>query len=447
MDELRKLLDELGRSFDQFKAANDQRLKEIEAKGSASAEVTAKVDRINTDITAIRASIDQVETAMRQQENLLARFELLGSQSARDREERLRNECREFLALLGTRLEASAEPSAEHVERYKNYRRMFARYLREPSDRHGVSLVPEIKAAMDGGTDPAGGYLLPPDLTGRLVQLIREMSPIRQFADVRTTSRREVIGRNDLNEAGGGWTGETTAPTETTTPDVGEWKIPIDELYAEPKLAQDELEDADMDIESWLLGKIADKMSRLEGAASVTGNGIKKWLGFATYGDGVPAGTSAAAWAVIEQTKTGVNGDFAAAPAGGDVFFTVIGKTKVAYRQNARWAMPRATEANVRKLKDSNGAYIWQPGLQAGTPAQLAGYPVALFEDIAAQATNALGIYFADFRAAIQIYDRRGTSVLRDPFTAKPYVKFYATRRSGMRVVNFEAIKAIKFAA
>jgi len=444
-EELKKQLNALGVAFEEFKKANDLRLKAIAERGAADAETVARVEAINNDITAIRGAVDKIETAQRQQENLVARLELVGNPRASEAQERLRIEARQFLALTGQRLEISAEVAAEHLERYQNYRRAFSRYLRHPSDKQGFSLDPDIRAAMSGGTDPGGGYFLTPDLSGRLVELLYETTPIRQFANVETTSKREVTGRNDLNEAGGGWIGEVTAPTETTHPEVGEWKIPIQELYAEPRASQDELDDSEFDVEMWLLKKVADKLSRLENTASVSGNGIKQWRGFLTYAAGTPAATSAAAWAVIQQTGTGASGAFAAAPNGGDVFLDTIGTLKVPYRQNARWAMNRTTEAAARKLKDSDGAYHWQPGLQAGTPSMLCGYPLALFEDMPVLAANSLSIAFADWKQAYEIRDRKGVSTLRDPFTGKPFVKFYTTKRSGGAVVNFEAIKLIKF--
>lgn len=443
-EELKQELLKLGRAFEAFKKANDEALGEIRAKGSAGAELQAKVDAANADITAIRVKVDKMESDQRANEAVMARLELFSNPKTSEAQERLRAEAREFLALAGTRLSADTQIPPELMDRYTKYRQAFNAYLRKDSDRHGFSLDPEIRAAMQGGTDPQGGYLLLPDLTGRLVTMVYETTPIRQFANVQTTSKREVKGSNDLDEVDAGWIGEQTAPADGETPDLGEWKIPIQDLYAQPKATQDELDDAEFDVESWLLKKVANRMSRLENTASVSGNGIKRWRGFLTYPAGTPAATSAAAWAVIQQVGTGAAGAFAAAPNGGDVFKDAVGALKVDFRANARWGMCRTTEAASRKLKDSNGAYIWQPGMALGAPMTIEGYPVSLFEDMPVMAANSLSIALADWKQAYEIRDRKGISTLRDPFTAKPYVRFYTTKRSGGNVVNFEAIKLIK---
>jgi HK97 family phage major capsid protein len=441
-EELKKKLDELGKAFEAFKAANDQRLGEIAAKGSASADVVAKVEAANADITKLRGQIETLTTQLRAQETLVARLEALGSRTENPAAVLERAHAQEFFSIAARRRNM-APPAAigdPELEQYRVYGRGFRQYV-----RRGIEAVAgEIRAAMTVGTDPEGGYLVPPDLTGRVAQLVYETSPMRQFASVSTTSRKEKKGINDLDEAGGGWIGETAAPTESAAPKLGEWMIPVHGQFSEPRISQDELDDADFDVDGWLVRKIGDKLGRLEASANVVGNGIAKSRGFTTYGAGVP---SASAWNVVEQVNTGAAGAFAAAPNGGDVFLTAIGKLKVAYRANARFAMNRTTEAETRKLKDSNGAYVWQPGLQAGTPTSLAGYPVALFEDLAAIAADSLSIAYADFRQAYEIVDRRGLTLIRDNLTTKPFIKFYTTRRVGGDVVNFEALKLIKFAA
>lgn len=441
-EELKKKLDELGRAFEAFKAANDQRLAEIAAKGTASADVVAKVEAANADITKIRAEVEQLNTKLRATEDLVARIETLGRRVEDEPARKERAHALDFFALVASRRQQVAPETVSdtQLEQYRLYGRGFRQYVRRGID----AVSQDIRAAMTVGTDPEGGYLVPPDLTGRIATLLYETSPMRSVCSVSQTSRKEKKGRNDLDEAGGGWTGETTTPTETGSPKLGEWQIPIHDQFAEPRVTQDELDDADFDVDGWLTRKIADKLARLEATANVGGNGIAKPRGFTTYAAGVP---SASAWNVIEQVNTGAAGAFAAAPNGGDVFLTTIGKLKVGYRARARFAMNRTTEAEARKLKDSNGAYIWQPGLQAGTPAQIAGHGTVLFEDMAAIAADSLSIALADFMEAYEIVDRKGLTLIRDNLTAKPWIKFYTTRRVGGDVVNFEAIKLIKFAA
>jgi HK97 family phage major capsid protein len=146
-------------------------------------------------------------------------------------------------------------------------------------------------------------------------------------------------------------------------------------------------------------------------------------------------------------TNSGVNGELAAAPNGGDVLLTALYNLKGPYRLNATWFMNRATTALLRKTKDSDGAYLWSPGIAAGQPATLLGYPVASFEDMPDPATGSLSIAVGDMRSAYQIVDRVGIRTLRDPFSAKPFVEFYSTKRVGGAVINFEALQLIKLAS
>jgi len=212
-------------------------------------------------------------------------------------------------------------------------------------------------------------------------------------------------------------------------------------LYAFPKATQKILDDAAINLEAWLSGKVSEKFARDEAAAFVNGDGVSKPRGFLTYLTGTTLpGT-------IEQVATGVSGAFAAAPSGGDVLIDALYGLKAQYRANATWFMNRATTKLARKLKDSDGSYIWSPGIAAGQPASILGYPTASFEDMPDPAANSLSIAVGDMRAAYQIVDRVGIRVLRDPYTAKPYVGFYTTKRVGGDVVNFEALKIVRFGA
>jgi HK97 family phage major capsid protein len=235
--------------------------------------------------------------------------------------------------------------------------------------------------------------------------------------------------------------GETGARSATTTPQFGQWRIPVHELSAMPKATQKLLDDASIDIEAWLANKVADRFARAEATAFVTGDGTNKPRGFLTYASGTTLpGT-------LERFDTGVNGAFAAAPSGGDVLISALYGLKAQYRANATWFMNRTTLTLLRKLKDSNGAYLWAPGIGVGQPSTVLGYPLASFEDMPDPATDSLSIAVGDMAAAYQIVERTGIRVLRDPFTAKPHVLFYTTKRVGGDVVNFEALKLIEFTA
>jgi HK97 family phage major capsid protein len=445
--EIKKALDGLGIAVTEMRAANDKRLAEIEAKGAASAELVAKVEAANADITKFQKQIADIEKAQKEHETVTARLEATAGagKGGGKRARALAKAVSTFYAQVKPRAQGDftprPEPSADEVKAYQDFRSVFARYVREPGDRYGTPNAP-IRAAMTTGTDPEGGYAVPPDLGGRIVQLMYVTSPMRQFANIRQTSRREVIGRNDLAESGGGWVGEQTGITETAAPGLGQWKIPVLDLYAEPRVTQDELDDADFDVETWLVSKIANKLGRLENTAFVVGNGIAKPRGFLDYASGTPSATG---WNVIERVGTGVSGDFAAAPNGGDVFIDLIGKMKVPYRQGSVFFMNRGTQARARKLKDSQGHYVWQPSFVAAVPDTIAGYPNAIFEDMPDVAAASLSVALANFGEGYQIVDRRGITLLRDPYTAKPFIKFYTTKRTGGDVVNFEAIKLALF--
>jgi HK97 family phage major capsid protein len=300
---------------------------------------------------------------------------------------------------------------------------------------------PDERKALSVGTDPDGGYVVNPDLSGRIVLKVFESSPMRAYASVQVISSDALEGLFDLNEASSGWVGETDSRPETNTPQLGKWRIPAHELYAKPKATQKLLDDASINMEAWLASKVSEKFARDEANAFVVGNGVNKPRGFLTYSSGTTLpGT-------IERFDTGVNGAFAAAPNGGDVLINALYGLKQQYRANATWFMNRATLKLTRKLKDSDGAYLWSPGIAAGQPASLLGYPVASFEDMPDPATDSLSIAVGDMREAYQIVDRLGIRTLRDPYSAKPYVEFYTTKRVGGDVVNFEAIKLIEFTA
>jgi HK97 family phage major capsid protein len=317
------------------------------------------------------------------------------------------------------------------------YKSAFQTYMRKGDQALSSD---EIKA-LSVGTDPDGGYVVNPDLSGRIVMKVFETSPMRAYASVQVISTDALEGLFDLNEASSGWVGETDSRTETNTPQLGKWRIPTHELYAKPTATQKLLDDAEINMEAWLAGKVAEKFARDEATAFVTGSGINRPRGFLTYASGTTLpGT-------IERFITGVNGAFAAAPNGGDVLINALYGLKAQYRANATWFMNRATTTLTRKLKDTDGAYVWSPGIAAGQPATLLGYPVASFEDMPDPATDSLSIAVGDMREAYQIVDRIGIRTLRDPFSSKPYVEFYTTKRVGGDVVNFEAIKLIEFTA
>ncbi len=317
-------------------------------------------------------------------------------------------------------------------------RKAFNDYLRTGAE----SL--EMKAAMVGG-DPEGGYSVIAPLASTMTKRIYELSPIRQLARavrIQSDAFEELV---DKDEAGATWAGETTAPSETAAPKLAALRIPAHDIIAEPKATQRLLEDSSIDIGTWLVDKVIDKFSRTEAAAFINGDGVLKPRGFLTY----PVAATADAtrpWGTIEYVPSGASGAFAGTDPG-DALVTLVYALKADYRARAVWLMSRDMARRVRQFKDEQGQYLWAQGLEAGQPDRLLGFPVHYAEDMPALGANSLSIAFGDFMAGYTIVDRLGVTVLRDPFTAKPYVKFYTRKRVGGAVNNFEAIKVMKFAS
>ena len=413
--------------FEEFKKANDERLAQIEKKGSADVVTEAKLQKIEADLEKAQKIADEAVLASKRQSRIVTdeRGEVVD----------LDRKAQEWASMNARRRGAVAGSfGAADMDGYKA---AFDTFLRKGEEVMG----PDERKALSVGTDPDGGYVVNPDLSGRIVMKVFESSPMRAYASVQVISSDALEGLFDLNEASSGWVGETDSRPETNTPQLGKWRIPAHELYAKPKATQKLLDDASINMEAWLASKVAEKFARDEANAFVVGNGVNKPRGFLTYSSGTTLpGT-------IERFDTGVNGAFAAAPNGGDVLINALYGLKQQYRANATWFMNRATLKLTRKLKDSDGAYLWSPGIAAGQPASLLGYPVASFEDMPDPATDSLSIAVGDMREAYQIVDRLGIRTLRDPYSAKPYVEFYTTKRVGGDVVNFEAIKLIEFTA
>ena len=344
-------------------------------------------------------------------------------------------------ALAFTSQQADAEKGSPEL---REYRQKLNGYIRR-GDEAGLRELE--RRALSVGSDPDGGYTVEADKNGRVVSRIYETSPMRQHASVVSISTDALEGLIDNGEASASWVGETGSRSETNTPQLGTWRIPVHELYAKPKATQKLLDDSMVDIEGWLLGKIADQFARTQNTAFVTGNGVAKPRGFASYTTAATADASRA-WGAFEHVATGSNGSFGTDPTGVDKLLGIKHKLNPAYLGNAKWFMNRTTLAELRTLTDAsaNGGYVFVPDWSGQTPGTILGNPIALFEDMATYTTtDALAVAFGDMREAYQIVDRIGVRVLRDPYSSKPYVEFYATTRVGGDVVNFNALKFLKF--
>lgn len=425
--DVRSAVYDLGRAFEAFKEANDQRLREIERRGAADPLTDMKVNRLNGEISRALDAADAAKRRVDQIETAISRSPAHGGGDEW-------KEAEMFMLERKGRIEHDLG-----IDGYRQYKSALRSYLRKNNAGGGVD---EIKA-LSAGSDPDGGYTVTPDLSGRIAQLVRDTSPMRQVASVITIGTDALEGIHDLNEATSGWVGETESRPETAAPKIGEYRIPVHEQYAEPRATQKLLDDSLFNVEEWLTAKIAERLARMENESFVTGNGVKKPRGFLTYAAGTP---SASGFSVIEQVLSGGSGDFADENPG-DALISLVYALKSAYREKAVFMMKRSTLAEVRKLKDGNDNYIWQPDFQMKQGGTLLGFNVVEAEDMPDITAGSLSIAFGDFSAGYQIVDRQGIRILRDSFTAKPYVKFYTTKRVGGDVVNFEAIKLMKFAA
>ena len=439
MSDLQKTAEALTKAFEDFKALNDQRIAALE-KGKASAEISAAVDKVNADITALTAKLHEQQKQLREVETQAARLAPTGSPEA------VAKERKDAVAFYSQVRAANGQKDNLDVvndadlDGYRAYKKAIVAYMR----RGPEGLASEYRAALSVGTDPSGGYWVTPDTTGRIAQLVFESSPIRQIASVQPIGSDRLEGFNDLDEAGGGWVGETSARPETTTPEMGKWEIPVHEQYAEPRTTQKLLDDANVDVEGWLAKKVSSKLARLEATAFVSGDGVSKPTGFLTFPNA--SAPTKANWKRVEFVTSGANGAFAASNPG-DKLIDMIAVLKQPYRNGARWVTGRLVVAAIRKLKDGQGNYLWLPSFQDGMSGSLLGFPITEAEDMPALATNSYSLAFGNFAEAYQIVDRIGIRVLRDPYTTKPYIKFYTTARVGGDMVNYEALKLMKFAA
>ncbi|UVO52964.1 phage major capsid protein [Sphingomonas sp. SUN039] len=302
----------------------------------------------------------------------------------------------------------------------------------------------ELKS-FSGATNPDGGFAVPREIDSVIDATLKTISPIRRIANVVSVGSagyRKLVTQNGVAS---GWAAETATRPETATPTFNEIVPPMGDLYANPAASQFMLDDAAFDVEAWLADEIATEFARAEGAAFVGGSGTNRPKGFTT----VPTANTVdgvRAFGTLQYVASGAAGAFAASNPQ-DRLIDLVQALRPPYRQGATWVMNSKTLASVRKFKDSTGAFLWQPSLISGNADMLLGYPVVEAEDMPDIAADSLSIAFGNFKAGYLIVERAETSILRDPYSNKPYVYFYATKRVGGTVSNSEAIKVMKFAA
>jgi HK97 family phage major capsid protein len=395
--EVRAAQNELMSAFEAFRSANDQRLAEIEQKSSADVLLEEKVDRIDRSLTRAQASLDR-------------------------------------LSLAGLR--PGTQPTAD-LDRQES-KAAWAGFMR----RGDESALAAIEAkSLSAGVATDGGHVAPPEVQATIDRRIIASSPMRRLASIRTTSANIFRKPIAISAPAVGWVGETGARAETATPSLDLLSFPMGEIYAMAAATQTLLDDALLDMDQWLAGEIAESFSSAESIAFISGDGANKPKGLLAY---TAAPDATATWGQLGYLATGVAGAFPTAnPVDKLVDLTYAPKTP--YRANASFLMNRRTVGLVRKFKDSAGQYIWQPSLVAGQPATLLGFPVVECEEMPDVSASGLAIAFGDFEKGYLIVDRADVRVLRDPYTNKPFVMFYVTKRLGGGMQNFDAIKLLKF--
>lgn len=299
----------------------------------------------------------------------------------------------------------------------------FGRFVRKGID--DISIKSMISA-----DDAKGGYLIPHSAVQLINQQLQSRSIIRRLASVATITNDSLDLLVEKTEPDVGWVAETDRRDETSAPELIKVSIPAHEIFAKPRVSQRMLDDAAINIESWLAERIADKMAKIENQAFLYGDGSAKPKGILAY-PAVALGKGE--WGKIESISLALNKENAA-----DVLIDLFYAMKSEYLEGACWIMSRAVAAKIRKLKDGQGSYLWQPALAADQPNLLLGYPVYLCDDMKPEEEK---LIFANIHKAYQVVDRSNINVLRDPFSAKPYVEFYTTKRVGGDVINFDAVK------
>lgn len=395
-------LSSLMSDFELFKSTNEQRLQELEQRGHCDGLTEEKLNRLNQALDLHKKSLDAV---------LLQK-----KRPPLDKEEGGRG--------------------APHRLAHKDAFHAYIRYgtLQAP---HGLSYK-----ALSASSDPDGGYTIPEETETEILTRLRVYSPLRSIAGIRQVSASVYKKPVCVEGPAAGWVGETQPRPQTASPTLSELHFPTMELYAMPAATATLLEDSTVDIDSWIADEVETVFASQESAAFVHGDGVTQPQGFLKSPQ---SGESQWRWGTLETRSTGTEGGLGDHASDGLV--DLIYALKAGYRQNAHWMMNRRTQAEIRKLKDAQGHYLWAPPTTPGSTASLMNFPLVESEDMPDMTPNATPIAFGDFRRGYLIVDRMGLRILRDPYSAKPYVLFYTTKRVGGGVQDFDAIKLLKIAA
>jgi HK97 family phage major capsid protein len=393
-------LDELAIAFEAFKETNDSRIAQIEGRLGTDVLTEEKLARIDAALDAARTRLDRIT--------------------------------------LDRARPPLGQPGAREDGATQEHKAAFDLYVRA-GESAGLKRL-EAKA-LSAGSGPDGGYLVPQTLERTVLARLAQVSPIRSIASVQQISGAQYKRAASVGAPATGWVAETAPRPGTDGPVLAEIAFPAMELYAMPAATQTLLDDAVVDLDAWLSAEVEMAFAEQEGVAFVAGNGASRPRGFLSYDT-----VANAAWTPgkLGCVATGAAGAFPQSNPS-DVLFDLVYALRAAYRQNAGFVMSRRTQSAIRKFKDAQGNYLWHPPLTAAQSATLIGFPVTEAEAMPEIAAGSLSVAFGDFRRGYLVVDRTGLRVLRDPYSAKPYVLFYTTKRVGGGVQDFDAIKVLKF--
>lgn len=401
-DEIRELIEQQGKAFEEFRKSNDERLAAIE-KDEARSELEAKTDRINDELGRLSAAVDE----------------------------------------LAKKANRPGAPGAEGDEALQaEHKSAWIKWVRKGDD---AGLADIEHKAMNVGTPADGGYAVPIQQDRDIMRLLTDLSPMRQVCRVMTVGTEDYRKLVNLGGTASGWVGETDARPATAGPTLAQLKPSFGELYANPEVTQKALDDIFFDVEGELSQDISESFAVLEGKAFLSGTGTNQPVGLLTAKTSAEA-DSARAFGTVQHIATGVADNFPAKdPA--DILIDLIYSMKAGYRTGAQFMVNSMTLATMRKWKDGQGNYIWQPAIQNGQPGSIFGYGYVTNEDMPSAGAGAIPVVFGNFQQAYVIFDRMGIRSLRDPYTNKPFVGFYTTKRVGSMIANTQAVKFLKCAA
>ena len=417
--EIKQLFEEKQKAFHEYKEANDERIAKLE-KHEGVAEVEQKLARINKEL-------DERDERIEKQFAELKRFGT--AQNGQEQEAEVKSAFNKLL-----RSGSSARMTESEVE---------ALAKKQAEMSNGRVSASEFKSAMIAGSDPDGGYFVLPDLDKSIMKLAQEEIAMLDLAQVVTTSSSVYNKRVRISGSGYTWEGEETHPETTETPKYSVLAFPVHTIAANPSISQELLQDADVNVEAELMEAMNADFVEGIGDALINGNDNRRPRGLLSYPTVMEANWK---WGSLAYTKTGAAAGFATENAG-DALINTLYSLKTPYLGNATWLMNRSTLAEIRKMKDGQGNYLWQPSFQIGQPDTLLGYGLRLDSKMPNLGAGATPIAFGDFRRGYLVVRRSGMTLIRDQYTQKPYVVFSTRMRLGGGVQNFEAIKLLKCAA